>query len=121
MSPDEEKKQLRQAKEALETKNQELQQQREWFQVTLSSIGDAVITTDALGAVTFLNPVAEAMTGWTSADAAGVPLSNIFSIIDEFTGVAVEHPVKTVLREGRIVRIANASLVRRDGTARAIE
>jgi PAS domain S-box-containing protein len=143
MSPDEEEKQLRiaalrnaeqillarnrgeqelrQAKEALETKNQELQQQREWFQVTLSSIGDAVITTDALGAVTFLNPIAEAMTGWTSAEAAGVPLSNIFSIIDEFTGVAVEHPVKTVLREGRIVRIANASLVRRDGTVRAIE
>jgi PAS domain S-box-containing protein len=143
MSPDEEEKQLRiaalrnaeqillarnrgeqelrQAKEALETKNQDLQQQREWFQVTLSSIGDAVITTDALGAVTFLNPIAEAMTGWTLADAAGVPLSNIFSIIDEFTGVAVEHPVKTVLREGRIVRIANASLVRRDGTLRAIE
>jgi PAS domain S-box-containing protein len=143
MSPDEEEKQLRiaalrnaeqillarnrgeqelrEAKEALEIKNQELQQQREWFQVTLSSIGDAVITTDALGAVTFLNPIAEAMTGWTSAEAAGVPLSNIFSIIDEFTGVAVEHPVKTVLREGRIVRIANASLVRRDGTVRAIE
>jgi PAS domain S-box-containing protein len=143
MSPDEEEKQLRiaalrnaeqillarnrgeqelrRAKEALETKNQELQQQREWFQVTLSSIGDAVITTDALGAVTFLNPVAEAMTGWTSVDAAGVPLSNIFSIIDEVTGVAVEHPVKTVLREGRIVRIANASLVRRDGSVRAIE
>ncbi len=143
MSPDEEEKQLRiaairnaeqillarnrseqelrQAKEALETKNQELLQQREWFQVTLSSIGDAVITTDALGAVTFLNPIAEAMTGWTSADAGGVPLANIFSIIDEFTGVPVEHPVKTVLREGRIVRIANASLVRRDGTFRAIE
>jgi len=143
MSPDEEEKQLRiaalrnaeqillarnrgeqelrEAKEELETKNQELQQQREWFQVTLSSIGDAVITTDALGAVTFLNPIAEAMTGWTSAEAAGVPLSNIFSIVDEFTGVAVEHPVRTVLREGRIVRIANASLVRRDGTVRAIE
>ncbi len=143
MSPDEEEKQLRiaalrnaeqillarnrseqelrRAKEALETKNQELLQQREWFQVTLSSIGDAVITTDAFGGVTFLNPIAEAMTGWTSADAAGVPLLNIFSIIDEITGVAVEHPVKTVLREGRTVRIANASLVRRDGTFRAIE
>jgi PAS domain S-box-containing protein len=143
MSPDEEEKQLRiaalrnaeeillarnrgeqelrNAKEALEAKNQELQQQREWFQVTLSSIGDAVITTDALGAVTFLNPIGEALTGWTSAEAAGVPLSKIFSIIDEFTGAHVEHPVKTVLREGRSVRIANASLVRRDGTVRAIE
>jgi PAS domain S-box-containing protein len=143
MSPDEEEKQLRiaalrnaeeillarnrgeqelrNAKEALEAKNQELQQQREWFQVTLSSIGDAVITTDALGAVTFLNPIGEALTGWTSAEAAGVPLSKIFSIIDEITGAHVEHPVKTVLREGRSVRIANASLVRRDGTVRAIE
>ncbi len=109
------------AREALEQKNQELQQQREWFQVTLSSIGDAVITTDALGAVTFLNPIAEAMTGWTSAEAAGLPLSKIFTIVDEFTGEPVEHPVKTVLREGRIVRLANTSLVRRDGTVRAIE
>jgi PAS domain S-box-containing protein len=112
---------LRDAREALEQKNQELQQQREWFQVTLSNIGDAVITTDALGAVTFLNPIAEAMTGWTSAEAAGLPLSKIFTIVDEFTGEPVEHPVKTVLREGRNVRLANTSLVRRDGTVRAID
>ncbi len=112
---------LRDAKEALELKNQELQQQREWFQVTLSSIGDAVITTDDLGAVTFLNPIAEEMTGWTSAEAAGLPLSKIFTIVDEFTGEPVEHPVRTVLREGRVVKLANTSLVRRDGTVRAIE
>ncbi len=112
---------LRDAKEALELKNQELQQQREWFQVTLSSISDAVITTDALGAVTFLNPLAESMTGWTSAEAAGLPLAKIFTIVDEFTGEPVEHPAKTVLREGRVVKLANTSLVRRDGTVRAIE
>jgi PAS domain S-box-containing protein len=112
---------LRDAKEALELKNQELQQQRDWFQVTLSSISDAVITTDALGAVTFLNPLAESMTGWTSAEAAGLPLAKIFTIVDEFTGEPVEHPAKTVLREGRVVKLANTSLVRRDGTVRAIE
>ncbi len=112
---------LRHARAALERNNQELQQQREWFQVTLSSIGDAVVTTDALGAVTFLNPVAEEMTGWTAAEAVGVSLANIFNIIDEFTKEPIEHPVKTVLREGRIVNLTNASLVRRDGTVRAIQ
>ena len=57
---------------------QELRQQREWFQVTLSSIGDAVITTDTQGKVTFLNPVAETMTGWKSDEASGQPLETGF-------------------------------------------
>jgi diguanylate cyclase len=48
-----------------------LSQQREHFEVTLASIGDAVITTDRQGRVTFLNPVAESLTGWSSADAVG--------------------------------------------------
>ena len=48
-----------------------LQEQREWLRVTLSSIGDAVITTDTKGCVTFLNPVAEALTGWTQNEATG--------------------------------------------------
>lgn len=113
---------LRDAKEAFENQNQELQRQRELFQVTLSSIGDAVITTDALGTVTFLNPIAEVMTGWTSAEAAGVPLSSVFTVINELTGNPVEHPVAKVLREGRVVSLgSHTSLVRRDGTAAAIE
>jgi PAS domain S-box-containing protein len=113
---------LRGAKEALEFKIQELDQQREWFEVTLSSIGDAVITTDALGVVTFLNPIAEAATGWTLAEAVGMPLSKVFTIINEFTRQPVEHPVTKVLREGRTVGLANhTSLVRRDGTLTAIE
>src|ERR1700685_805488 len=62
------------AKEALERKTEELQQQREWFEVTLSSIDDAVITTDVQAKVTYLTPVAESMTGWTSAQARGEPL-----------------------------------------------
>jgi PAS domain S-box-containing protein len=113
---------LRDAKEALEIKIQELDQQREWFEVTLSSIGDAVITTDALGVVTFLNPIAEAVTGWTLAEAVGMPLTEVFTIVNEFTRQPVEHPVSKVLREGRIVGLANhTSLVRRDGTSTAIE
>lgn len=50
-----------------------LHEQREWLRVTLSSIGDAVITTDTEGHVTFLNPVAQSLTGWTQEEAAGVP------------------------------------------------
>jgi PAS domain S-box-containing protein len=113
---------LRDAKEALEFKIQELDQQREWFQVTLSSIGDAVITTDAVGAVTFLNPIAEAITGWTLVEAVGEPLSKVFTIVNEITRQPVEHPVTQVLREGRIVGLSgHTSLVRRDGTSTAIE
>jgi PAS domain S-box-containing protein len=113
---------LRDAKEALENKIQELEQQREWFQVTLASIGDAVITTDAACMVTFLNPIAEAMTGWTSTEAAGAPLASVLTIVNELTQQPVEHPVTRVLREGRIVGLENhTSLVRRDGTFTAIE
>lgn len=109
-------------KEALERKTEELQHQREWFEVTLSSIGDAVITTDTKGKVTFLNPVAESMTGWTSAEAIGNPLEQIFRIVNEDTGVVAENPVEKVLRAGRVVGLANhTSLIGKDGTSVAIE
>ena len=115
-------KELRHANAALEQKNQELQQQREWFQVTLSSIGDAVITTNAQGVVTFMNPIAEVMTGWESAEAVGLPLSRIFTVINEHTGEPVEHQVAQVIRDGRNAGLAeHRSLVRRDGAVTAIE
>ncbi len=113
---------LRDAKESLEHKNRELEQQREWFQVTLSSIGDAVITTDSRGCVTFLNPIAEKLTGWTSAEATGQPLSAVFNIINEVTREPIEHPVNKVLRHGRMVGLANhTALVNRRGAVTAIE
>ncbi|MEO8425956.1 MAG: PAS domain S-box protein [Verrucomicrobiota bacterium] len=113
---------LHEAKEALEKKAEELAQQREWFQVTLSSIGDAVITTDTQAKVTFLNPVAEKLTGWKSIDAAGQPLEKIFNIINEKTGQPLPHPVKKVLQEGSVVRLANhTALIARDGTETSIE
>ena len=71
------------AKEALERKTEELQQQREWFQVTLASIGDAVITTDVEGKVTYLNPVAESMTGWSFGASPGRAPRRVFQIINE--------------------------------------
>ncbi|MGH7833141.1 MAG: ATP-binding protein [Candidatus Binatia bacterium] len=101
---------------------EELRQQRAWFQVTLSSIGDAVITTDTQGKVTFLNPVAETMTGWKTAEASGQPLEKVFNIINEETREPAGNPVDKVLREGIVVGLANhTALISKDGTERSIE
>jgi PAS domain S-box-containing protein len=89
----------------------EAQLQRERFHVTLASIGDAVIATDAQGNVTFMNPVAETLTGWPEADAYGKSLDTIFRIVNEETRATVENPVTKVLREGRIVGLANHTLL----------
>ena len=100
----------------------ELREQRAWFEVTLSSIGDAVITTDVHGRVTFLNPIGEAMTGWTLAEASGVALERIFHIVNEDTRLPAANPVAKVLQEGTIVALANHTvLIARDGTEVAIE
>jgi PAS domain S-box-containing protein len=110
------------AKEALERKSEELWQQREQFRVTLSSIGDAVITTDTQGNVTFMNPVAEAMTGWPQAEAHGRCLDEVFRVVDEETRVPVANPVNEVLRTGTVVGLAdNTSLIRKDGATLAVE
>ena len=89
---------------------------RDWLQTTLVSIGDAVITTDANGKVTLLNPVAQTLTGWTQEDAAGKPLEQIFVIRNADTELEVESPVAKVLREGGIVGLANHTrLTTKDG------
>ena len=88
----------------------------ERFRTTLASIGDAVLTTDAEGRVTFLNPVAERLTGWSSAEAAGHHEEEIFPIRNEKTRAKVESPTRRVLREGTIVGLANHTvLLSRDG------
>jgi len=79
--------------------------------ITLRSIGDAVISTDAEGRVRFMNPVAQRLTGWDMADARGRPLEEVFRIINEHTREAVESPVSKVLREGRVVGLANHTLL----------
>lgn len=99
-----------------------LHDQREWLRVTLSSIGDAVITTDTAGNITFLNPVAESLTGWTLEKATGVPLETVFKIVNEETGDIVENPAIRALREGIIVGLANHTLLTaQDGTKRLID
>jgi PAS domain S-box-containing protein len=110
------------AKEALERKTEELQQQREWFEVTLSSIGDAVITTDVQAKVTYLNPVAESITGWTLAQARGEPLKRVFNIINEDTRQTIENPIGRVLQTGETVGLANhTALIDKNGTVIPIE
>jgi PAS domain S-box-containing protein len=85
--------------------------QNEWLHGTLASIGDAVITTDAAGVVTFMNAVAEALTGWTQAEALGRPLQEVFRIVDETTRAPAEDPAERVLREGTVLGLANHTLL----------
>lgn len=93
-----------------------------WFSTTLTSIGDGVIATDATGRVTFLNPVAGELTGWTTEEASGRPITEVFPIFNEHTGAVVESPVDRVLREGIVVALARDTLLRqRSGATIAIE
>jgi PAS domain S-box-containing protein len=99
-----------------------LAQQSEWLRITLSSIGDAVISTDAEGRVTFLNGVAENLTGWSQADALGRPLPEVFRIVNEATRLPVENPAFRALREGAVAGLANHTiLIAADGTERPID
>jgi PAS domain S-box-containing protein len=95
----------------------DLRIQREWLRVTLESIGDAVIATDTEGCVTFMNPTAARLTGWPEAETKGLPLHEVFRIVNEETRGTVESPVAKVLREGTIAGLANHTiLIARDGT-----
>ncbi len=99
-----------------------LHREKEVAQVTLASIGDGVIATDTEGRVTFLNAVAEYLTGWTLEQVQGKPLVEMFNIVNELTRKPAINPVARCLREGRIVGLANHTvLVRTDGREFAIE
>jgi PAS domain S-box-containing protein len=100
----------------------ELAAQREWFRVTLDSIGDAVIATDIQSRVVFMNPIAELLTGWNLADARGKPCTGIFNIINENSRQVAANPVTRVLAEGTVVGLANHTvLIAADGTERPID
>jgi PAS domain S-box-containing protein len=97
--------------------NERLHQQQDLLHATLLSIGDAVIVTDSEGKVTFLNPIAERLTGWPQADAAGTDLSEVFKIVNESTRTPVDNPALRSLREGKIVGLANHTiLISKSGT-----
>ena len=88
-----------------------LRQQSEWLRITLASIGDAVITTDADGYVTSMNAVAQALTGWSQADALGQLLTAVFRIVNEDTREPVDNPAIRALQTGTIVRLANHTIL----------
>lgn len=106
----------------LKQQEEELRISSERYFTTLKSIGDAVIATDASGNITFLNPIAEALTGWGLEQARGRRLVEVFRILNEQTRLPVESPVDKVISEGKIVGLANHTiLVARDGTETAID
>jgi diguanylate cyclase (GGDEF)-like protein/PAS domain S-box-containing protein len=97
-------------------------EEKERAQVTLNSIGDAVISTDVGGRVTYLNAVAEGLTGWSLAEAADRPLEEVFRIADATTRETTQNPMALAILENRTVGLkSNCVLIRRDGTEAAIE
>jgi two-component system cell cycle sensor histidine kinase/response regulator CckA len=96
-----------------------LRERERWFSTTLRSIGDAVVSTDATGKVTFMNPVAETLTGWTTTEARGRHVSEVVQLVDEATQQKLENPISSALKSGRIIHV-DGSLVAREGHQRAI-
>jgi len=89
-----------------------LEKSEKWFSTTLSSIGDAVIATDMNGAISFMNAVSQSLTGWSLEDGMGKPMDLVFDIVNKETGRPVENPVKKVFREGKIVGLADHTILR---------
>ncbi|PYU57496.1 MAG: hypothetical protein DMG56_22330 [Acidobacteria bacterium] len=93
-----------------------------WFSTTLASVGDAVIATDMNGGVTFMNSVAQSLTGWSLEEARGKSMDLVFNIVNAETRRPVENPVKKVFREGKIVGLADHTvLLSKDGREFDIE
>jgi len=117
-------RELREARERADRQRAEqaLYQERERALVTLHSIGDGVITTDAEGRVDYMNPVAEKVTGWSYGEAQGYPLSEVLPLIDETTRHPIESPAMISLRSGRVVALdEQCVLVNRHGQEFQIE
>jgi len=107
--------------EKLRERTAELSEREEDLVITLRSIGDAMIATDAEGRVTRMNAVAEKLTGWPLTAAAGRPLTDVFYIINVKTREKVDNPVQEVLKKGRVIGLANhTALIARDGAERQI-
>jgi diguanylate cyclase (GGDEF)-like protein/PAS domain S-box-containing protein len=96
--------------------------EKERAQVTLNSIGDAVLCTDSSGNITYLNPVAEKMTGWSREEASGRPLAEVFRIIDGATRLPAQNPLEMAIEQNKTVGLTgNCILIRRDGFESSIE
>ena len=95
----------------VESSRQDLAASEENLRITLQSIGDAVIATDLEGKITRMNSVAEKLTGWEMAEARGRPLEEVFHIINAFTRERVENPAARVMQTGKVVGLANHTLL----------
>jgi PAS domain S-box-containing protein len=93
-----------------------LKESEQWLFTTLNSIGDAVIATDAQGYIKFMNPVAEALTGWSQPEALGQQIKTIFNLIHAETGLPIANPAEQALQEGKTVYLEKDTvLIARDG------
>lgn len=107
---------------SLRRSRRRLAEQREWLEVTLASIGDAVIAADDRRRITFMNEVAASLTGWREEEGLGRGVEEVFRIVNERSRLPVENPLDRVLREGRVVGLANHTvLLSRDGTEHPID
>ncbi|HLW64961.1 MAG TPA: PAS domain S-box protein, partial [Gemmataceae bacterium] len=110
------------ARRAAEENARYIQEQRERLRVTLASIGDAVVSTDEQGRITFLNAVAERLMGWNVEEAQQCLLDEVFRIVNEESREPVENPATRALQDGAVVDLANHTvLIARDGTERPID
>jgi PAS domain S-box-containing protein len=101
---------------------EEINSQRQWFEVTLASIGDAVIATDENLKLKYLNAVAEKLTGWTHSEVLGRPVDEVLNIVNEDTRLPVAHPLHEVIKTGATYGLANHTvLLARDGMEYSIE
>ncbi len=115
-------KTIEQRHAALARSEAELEEQKEWFRVTLSSIGDGVIVTDREGRVVFMNHESERLTGWNNVEALLKPLAQVFRLIDETTREKIEDPFAGVLEQGKVKGLAISSvLISRGGEECPIE
>ncbi len=115
-------KEVTASKTDLEQAQASLRESEQRWSTTLASIGDAVIATDLSGKITFMNGVAEELTGWAMSEASLKHVKEIFNIVNEQTRFEVEDPVSKVLENGLIVGLANHTvLIRKDGTEIAID
>ena len=101
--------------EKVQTRETALRESERRWAVTLASIGDAVIATDTGGRITFLNKVAELLTGWSMDDAAGKQVQEVFRIVNEQTRAIAEDPVRKVIQTGMIVGLANHTVLLQRG------
>jgi len=113
---------LRKASMALEQANTALFREKELLKVTLNSIGDAVIATDIHQRITFINPIAERMTGWSSKDAIGQEIQHVMTLNDATTQQPSINPISIVLKEQRVVAMAlNSQLISQSGATYRVE